>query len=115
MKKTMLVLLTVVLLTGCNQAPKESEADAYLKDAWSFVEAGKCDSAQNAYSQYLQAGRDSLPELEEAIDACRFETMMRELDKAAAKQEPRKPSRINISDEQIHQLFLEDEKKDSTK
>lgn len=115
MKEIIFILLAFVLLTGCNQAPKESEADAYLKDTWSFVEAGKCDSAQNAYSQYLEAGRDSVPDLEEAIDECRFNSMMRELDKAAAEQEPGRLSRINISEEQLHQLFLEDEKKDSTK
>lgn len=115
MKKILLVLLTFVLLMSCNQPPKANESDAYLKDAWSFVEAGECDSAQTAYTQYLQAGRDSVPDLEEAIDECRFNSMIRELDKAAAEQEPGRLSRINISEEQLHQLFLEDEKKDSTK
>ena len=115
MKKILLVLLTFVWLTGCTQLPKENEADACLKDAWSFVKAGECDSAQTAYTHYLQAGLDSVPDLEEAIDECRFNSMMRELDKAAAKQESGRLSRINISEEQLHQLFLEDEKKDSTK
>lgn len=115
MKKILLSLLIFVLLTSCNQPPKTNEADAYLKDAWSFVEAGECDSAQTAYTRYLQAGHDSVPDLEEAIDACRFESKMKKLDEAAAKQEPRRLSRINISEEQLHQLFLEDEKKDSTK
>lgn len=115
MKKILLVLLTFVLLMSCNQPPRANEADACLKDAWSFVEAGECDSAQTAYTHYLQAGRDSLPELEEAIDECRFETMMRELDKAAAEQEHRRLSRINISEEQLHQLFLKDEEKDNNR
>ncbi len=113
MRKILLVLLAVGLLTGCNQSAKEKEADAYayLEKAWSFVEAGECDSAQIAYSKYLQIGHDSLPNLEDAIDECRFNSKMLDLEKAAAEQKPGSFTRINITPEQLHQLFVEDDEK----
>ena len=109
MKKNLFFLLTFVLLAGCHQSPKGNAIDDYRQEAWSFIEAGECDSAQNAYSMYLQAGGDSLLDLEDAIRKCRFDSMIMELEKEAAKQDPNSISRIDIPSEQIHQLFIEDD------
>lgn len=109
MKKNLFFLLTFVLLASCNQSPKGKATADYSTEAWSFVEAGECDSAQNAYSMYLQSGHDSLPDLEEAIRKCRFNSMIMELETEAAKQDPSSLDRIDISPEQIHLLFMEDD------
>ena len=85
MKKILLACVLMMALVSC-QDSQENKTEAYLKEAWTQLEAGDCDAAQKAYDDYIKATNQQQPELKEAIDECQLDKMIKELEILGSQQ-----------------------------